>query len=254
MGDIALSGVTVTLPVTNIFVPQTFPLRYSFPVLSFGNASDTYPTHGIPLPPISKLGMERAIKFLDIEPPVDGYVYGYDRTARTANPVGPTGTIRIFQGAAQSALTVANHVGVAPTGNVATSGATSGGTPAGNVASASHSHDLVILANNAGMGTQVIAAGANTANHALVSNTAGGDTIVAGNSATTGGVANTTPANSTFTGAALATHTHTSGAFTGDAPANLVHSVSGGGPAAPLAELGHVAVAATTLRLMITGQ
>jgi hypothetical protein len=200
--------------------------------------------------------MEKVIKFFEIEQPADGRIYSFDRTVRTANPVGPDGTLRIFQGNGGS-ISGATFVGDAqtPTGNVATSGATSGGTPAGNVVEANHTHDLVILANNAGAGTQVIAAGANTANHALVSNTAGGDTIPGGNTANKGGVETTKPANATFTGAALATHTHAAGAFTGDAmtpTGNITGTVVVVGGA--LAELGHVAVAATTLRLKVTGQ
>lgn len=255
MSDIALSGVTVTLSPEDVFVPE-FPLRYSFPTLAFGNGSDTYATHGIPMPLLGQLGMERVIKFLEIEQPANGFVYAYDRTVRTASPVGPNGTLRIFQG---NGGTISGAIFTgdahAPTGNVAATPAASGGTPAGTVASANHAHDLVILANGAGAGTQIIGAGANTANHALVSNTAGGDTIPGGNTANKGGVELTTPANSTFAGAALATHVHGAQAFTGDSytpTGNITGTVILS--AGALAELGHVAVIATVLRLKVTGQ
>ena len=231
--------------------------RYNrmWPIIAFGDGVLYYPTYGVPLPDIAKFRLKSFIKRLFIEQPANGLVYAYDRTVRTATPVGPYGTIRIFQGNG-GAISGATFVGDAqtPTGNVATSGATSGGTPAGNVVEASHSHGLVILANSVGMGAQVIAAGANTANHAFVSNTATGDTIPAGNSANQGGVANTTPANATFTGAALATHTHTAGAFTGDAQTptgNITGTVVVVGGA--LSELGHVQPAAVELNLEIIG-
>lgn len=74
--------------------------RYNrmFPIIAFGNGALLYPTYGIPLPDIQQFRLKQLIKRLFIQQPPDGYEYRYDPTVRTANPVAPYGTIRIFQG------------------------------------------------------------------------------------------------------------------------------------------------------------
>lgn len=65
--------------------------RISFPVVTFGNGSLTYPTNGVPLPDIGAFGMNKAIKRVFIQdPPTSGYVYKYDPTNHS---------IRIYQAA-----------------------------------------------------------------------------------------------------------------------------------------------------------
>ena len=240
MAYLAATDVTVTLDPRD----RDFTMlgkTWTWPQVDFGDSAKQYTALGIPMPAIGNYGFLKQLFRVFIEQPANGFIYHFDRANLK---------LRIFLGSARAAITIANHVGVAPTGNVA--------APANHAniqvpAPANHAHDLVILANNAGVGTQVIAAGANTANHALVSNTAGGDTIPGGNTANKGGVemgAVPAPAN-------IANLTHNAPAFTGDAPANLVHSISGGGAIAEaaLAEMDDgVAPAATTLYTEMVGQ
>lgn len=229
MPDLGASDVTVTL------VPQDVEflgmgLRMSLPTINFGNGSKTYPANGVPLPSIGNFGMKKAIKRVMIQgPPGTGYVYKYDPTNHT---------VRIYQGA-----------GLTPAGSVS---AVSAGTPAGTVAApvftgdalATHNHDLKVMGGASGGIDEAIGVeGTDT----LAKDAATDRTIAGADSATKGGVVGTgagTPAGTcsapAFTGSALATHTHT---LTGDAVA-----------AAPLAELGNVAVAATQLELTIIGQ
>ena len=117
MGDITAAGVTVTLAVQDSYNPPGQP-KVSFPTIAFGNASDTYPTHGIPLPAMGLLGMfEKEIKRILITPvPGDGYIYKYDKTY---------GTIRIYEAPTAGSLTATANLHdatltiAAPTGNVA---------------------------------------------------------------------------------------------------------------------------------------
>lgn len=69
-----------------------------FPTIAFGagDGSLTYDTNGIPLPDLSKFRLKTHIKRLFIVQPPGSYEYVYDKTARTANPVAPYGTIRIY--------------------------------------------------------------------------------------------------------------------------------------------------------------
>jgi len=238
MAYLAASDITVTLPLANIYYPSGAPVQ-SFPTVAYGNGALQYPAGGIPMPAIEKFGMKKEITRVFIEQPANGFIYHFDRTNRK---------LRIFLGAAQAAVTVANHVGVAPTGNVA--------APANHVniavpAPANHSHDLIV-ASNANYGAPVDMMGVNVANQALTTNTANVGTIVGGN-ATKGGVQDgvvPAPAN-------IANQTHNAPAFTGDATANLVHTVTGGGAVgeAALAEMDDgVAPAATTLYMQVIGQ
>ena len=233
MSYLAATNVTVTLALQSI--GYAMGRVWSFPTVAFGNASLQYPALGIPMPAIGNFGMKKAIERVFIEQPADGFIYHFDRTNHK---------LRIFLGAAQAAITVANHVGVAPTGNVAAPAAHA------NIASIAHSHAFVVLANNAGAGTMSDAAGANAANQAFVSNTATGATIPGGNTANKGGVETATAGN-------IANLTHTAPAFTGDVMANLTHTVTGGGAVAEaaLAEMdAGVAPAATTLYMQVIGQ
>ena len=189
MAYLAAANVTVTLLPQDIeYVAGRI---FTFPTVAFGNGALQYPALGIPMPVIGKFGMRKEIKRAFIEQPADGFIYHFDRTNHK---------LRIFLGAARDAITGANHVGVAPTGNLAnlaagafTGDAISPGTPAGNLAN--------------------LAAGAFT-----------GDALA--NITPTGNLANL--AAGAFTGDALANITPTgnlanlaAGAFTGDALANI---------------------------------
>ena len=216
MADLTASNVTVTLNSRDI---ERLGLgkMVSFPTMAFGDGALTYPAAGIPMPAIGHFGMKKVITRVFIEQPANGFVYHFDRTNHK---------LRIYLGAAQAAVTVASHVGVAPTGNVANA--------------AVHAHDLVIAANGSHTGdVDVLAVEANSA---LAGNIANAITIP-GAIAANGGIANSTA--------------QASGAFTGDAPANLTHTVTGGGAVAagalPELDTG-VAVVATTLNAMVVGQ
>lgn len=69
--------------------------RYNrmMPSITFGNASLTYPTNGIPLPDIAKFRLKFLIKRLYFQQPVGSYEYVYDPTVRVGAPYG---TIRIY--------------------------------------------------------------------------------------------------------------------------------------------------------------
>jgi len=279
MAYLAAANVTVTLAQKDI-VPLGMSKKMVFPSIAYGNGVLQYPALGIPMPAISYFGLKRAIERAFIEQPANGYIYHFDRTNHK---------LRIFLGAAQAAITVENHVGVAPTGNLANlvAGAFTGDalaniTPAGNLANlvaAAHSHDLVNAANTE---TYDVAIGVHEANTTLAGNIANAVTIPGGN-ATLGGVANATPGNSSgdfvgdpvapgtptgnvangtgdFVGDAMAPGTPTGNVtadFVGDAPANLTHTVTGGGAVAEaaLAEMDDgVAPAATTLYMQMVGR
>jgi len=300
MPALTAADVTVTLNLEDIDrSPDGRVGHRTFPTVQYGDAILTYPALGIPMPAIGKFGFHFAIKRAYIEQPADGYIYSFDRANHK---------LRIFLGAARDAITVANHVGVAPTGNIANlafvgdalanitpignlanlaAGAFTGDalaniTPAGNLANlvaAAHSHDLVIAANTE---TFDVGIGVHEANTTLCGNIANAVTIPGGN-ATLGGVANTTPGNSSgdfvgdpvapgtptgnvangtgdFVGDPIAPGTPTGNVtadFVGDAPANLTHTITGGGAVAEaaLAEMDNtVAPAATTLYMEMVGR
>jgi hypothetical protein len=243
MPAITAADVTVTLNLDDFDrSPDGRIGMRTFPTVQFGDAILTYPALGVPMPALGKFGFHFAIKRAYIENPGNGYIYSFDRTNHK---------VRIWLGAARDAITIANHVGVAPTGNVAApvfsgdalanitptgnlanlaAGAFTGDalaniTPAGNLANlvaAAHSHDLIVAGN--GTYTFDASIGVNEANAALASNIANAVTVVGANAAK-GGVANTTPGNSAgdFVGDALAPGTPTgnvangTGAFVGDA-------------------------------------
>ena len=96
MTDIAKKDVTVLLtPSQRIFLPAPFTL--SMPVISFGDGTLQYPTHGIPLPDAPGVfGMNKAIAYVA---PVflAGYVCVYD---------GTYNTIRIYKSAGTAAAMV----------------------------------------------------------------------------------------------------------------------------------------------------
>ena len=318
MAAFVSTDITVALAQRDI-IPLGMSKKMTFPSITFGDGAITYhDTTKVPMPAIGNFGFRKAIERVFIEQPASGYIYHFDRTNHR---------IRIFLGAAV-AISVANHVGVAPTGNIANTSNVSAGTPAGNVANtsnvsggtpagnltdlaagaftgdalapgtptgnlsnlapAAHSHDLVIAAN---AGNVVDFVGLTAANE--IAANANGPFTIAGGNATTGGIANTTPANGAgvftgdalanitpagnvangtgnftgdalaahlhtsgaFTGDALVAHLHTSGVFTGDAPANFTHTVTGNTAEAPLAEMDTgVAPAAVTLYTQMIGQ
>ena len=217
MAYLAATDVTVTLDTRDIDYSMLGKTR-SWPKFDFGDGALQYTALGIPMPAIGNYGFKKQLFRVFIEQPANGFIYAFDRANLK---------LRIFLGSARAAITVANHVGVAPTGNVA---------------NPLHQHNLIVVANNAGQGTLIDAIGVNVANQALVDAAANAANILGANSANRGGVQGTTPANSTFTG---------------DAPANLVHTITGGGviAEAALAEMDDgVAPAATTLYAEMVGQ
>jgi len=202
----------------------------TFPVVQFGDGVTWYVALGVPMPALGKFGFHFAIKRVYIENPGNGYIYSFDRANHK---------VRIWLGAAQAAVTMANATqggnvaapvftgdalaNITPAGNVAapvfTGDALANITPAGNVAApANHSHDLVI----AGNGTYTFDAdvGVKEADAALASNIANAVTVVGGN-ATKGGIADGAVPAGAFTGDAIAPGTPAGNiaapAFTGDA-------------------------------------
>jgi len=205
MTTLALKDVAVILDPKRFFNPPGKP-NEAYPSITFGDGALTYDTYGIPVPPPGDFGMLNEILRILIQAPPDGYQYVYDPTVRTANPVAPYGTIRIFQVAADpGAPSIA---------------AASAGTPAGSVAAPAFTGTPISPGTPAGT--------VDPSTHVFTGAAMGNITPAGGNSA---------PA---FTGSAMATHTH---ALTG-----------GSGVAAPMTELGAVAVAATVLPLIVIGQ
>ena len=185
MADIAVKDVVVT-QTSNDEDYSGQRLNRMFPKIAFGDGSMTYPTYGIPLPDISQFRLKQFIKRLYIQQPPDGYEYRYDPTVRTANPVAPHGTIRIFQGNG---------------GTV--SGATFTGTPL-----AAHTHDLRIIGGvTADEDVGVLASGPTLGKLAATNR------VIAGaNQATQGGVVGVSAG--TPAGALSGTITITSGPLT----------------------------------------
>ena len=96
MTTLAMKDVSVVLDPLRYFNPPGKP-NEAYPNLVFGDGALTYDTYGIPLPAPGNFGMLNEILRILIQAPPDGYEYRYDPTVRTANPVAPYGTIRIFQ-------------------------------------------------------------------------------------------------------------------------------------------------------------
>jgi len=195
MGDLVANDVSVVLPSAAVLYPP-IPLIIAAPDLHFGDGSKTYPTHGIPLPPISAFGLKKALGRFFIEQPANGYLYVFDPDYYT---------IRIFQG---------------------NGGTISGATFVGD-ALATHVHDLRVIGGvTADEALGVLASGPTLGKLAATNR------VIAGaDQATKGGVVPVsagTPA----------------GTITG-----TVTIVAG-----PLGELGHVAVAAVVLRVMVFGE
>ena len=102
MGDITAAGVAVTLLPQDYYNPPGM-LNVSFPTIAFGNASDTYPTNGIPLPDMGLLGeFKKEIKRILITPPPgDGYIYKWDKVNKT---------IRIYEAPTAGSLAATGQV------------------------------------------------------------------------------------------------------------------------------------------------
>lgn len=78
MAEMAATDVTVTL------TPDDFDRSpdkgiITFPSISFGNGSLTYPSGGIPMPDLGKFGMQFALKRVLFEQPANGNNYCFDR-------------------------------------------------------------------------------------------------------------------------------------------------------------------------------
>ena len=161
MTTLALKDVAVILDPKRFFNPPGKP-NEAYPSITFGDGALTYDTYGIPVPPPGDFGMLNEILRILIQAPPDGYEYRYDPTVRTANPVAPYGTIRIFQGNG---------------GTV--SGATFTGTPL-----AAHTHDLLVKGGiTADEALGVLSSGPTLGKAAAVDRTVAGASV-----ATKGGV------------------------------------------------------------------
>jgi phage baseplate assembly protein gpV len=234
MAALTAADVTVTVNPEDIDrSPDGRVGMRTFPTVQFGNAALTYVALGIPMPAIGKFGFHFAIKRAYIEQPGDGYIYSFDRANHK---------LRIFLGAAQAAITVANHVNIAVPAPTAV-------LTSKTVAIEAHSHGLEVASNSAG--DPVVASSALYANSTgprLQANQAA-NVLIPGGVAANGGVANAT-----------ATGNVSSNAISVTAGANLTdltHTVTGGGAVAeaPLAEMDNtVAPAATTLYMEMVGR
>jgi len=99
MPPIAVTNVTVALPGELRFNPPGHP-NVSYPQVSFGNGTLTYPTNGIPLPAAPGVfGFLKAILFVAFMATLDGLDYAYD----TVN-----NTIRIFHASTGVELTTSD--------------------------------------------------------------------------------------------------------------------------------------------------
>jgi hypothetical protein len=95
MPAIALANVSVTLDPLRFFNPPGKP-NESYPDIVFGDAALTYDTYGIPVPSPGAFGMLNETMRIFFQNPPTAYDYVYDPTVRTANPVAPNGTIRMY--------------------------------------------------------------------------------------------------------------------------------------------------------------
>jgi len=104
MPDIALANVTVTLPPLTRYNPPGQP-NISYPQVTFGNGTLTYPTGGIPLPPAPAVfGFLKAIIFVTIMATTDAYNYVYDTVNNTIRIFNKTGA-ELTGGSSQPAAT-----------------------------------------------------------------------------------------------------------------------------------------------------
>lgn len=80
MAAIASTDVTVSLPPRDRDIVPSGPKLMSFPSITFGNGSLTYPAGGVPLPDKSVFGFKKQIDRIFIQQPAaNGFVYKYDR-------------------------------------------------------------------------------------------------------------------------------------------------------------------------------
>ena len=198
----------------------------TFPTVAFGNAALTYPALGIPMPALGKFGFHFAIKRAYIEQPANGFVYHFDRANHK---------LRIFQGAAQAAVTCNAITAGTPTGVVTGKGLTID----------AHSHGLELAANTGA--DPPTAVGANATGPKLQANAAS-NILIPGGVTANGGVANATAtgnlASNALTIAEMGTHTHGLTGGTAVAAGALVELGTGAGDAP----------AATTLYMEMVGR
>ena len=87
MADLVAADVTITIDERWIHNKK----RYSEIQIAFGDASDTYPAGGVPMPAYSSFGMIRNLEDILLSDAAsgDGLVYKYDKT---------NNKIRIYEG------------------------------------------------------------------------------------------------------------------------------------------------------------
>lgn len=78
MADLNANDVTVILTQDDYDRTPDRGIR-TYPTISFGDGSKTYPSGGIPMPPIQRFGMNFEIRRVTIETPFSPYVFHYDR-------------------------------------------------------------------------------------------------------------------------------------------------------------------------------
>ena len=77
MADLTAADVTAVQPARGYSIGNGYKQRIFD--LTVGNGVLTYPTGGIPLPTLAALGFNKEIRFATVMPPLNGYVYRYDR-------------------------------------------------------------------------------------------------------------------------------------------------------------------------------
>lgn len=80
MAAIASTNVTVTVTPAGRDIFPGSPKLVVLASVVFGDGSLTYPTNGVPMPAIGNFGFKKAIQFAVVDPPINGFVYKYDRT------------------------------------------------------------------------------------------------------------------------------------------------------------------------------
>lgn len=118
---VAADVAVILLPEDMDYSPQA--KTESLPDITFGagDGSLLYPALGIPMPDLSKFGMRKEIKRVQIEQPANGFIYHFDRANHK---------LRIFQGAPAGAVAAPAFTGT----EANLTGDPQAYTPAGSIA------------------------------------------------------------------------------------------------------------------------
>lgn len=110
--DLTAADITVTVdPAKDIDTSPSGMVgdKWVYPTLAFGDGAKTYPTYGVPLPSPDyfKMNFPVPYRWMNIQQPVNGYLYTYDPTVRTGAPYGTIRIIVISTGAELGHVAVA---------------------------------------------------------------------------------------------------------------------------------------------------